>query len=473
MDRYNLIYIFADQWRRDICSVYNNTQAITPNMMEMAKDGVVFENAVSTCPLCSPHRASLLTGKHPLNTGIFTNCKTGSDIRLKDDEICAGDILKDNGYKTAYIGKWHLDEPELNHSENPVSGAQRWDAYTPEGIRRHGFDYWYAYNAWDEHMRPHYWKNTPEKIFHEGWSVEHETDVAINYIDNLDKKDNFAMFISWNPPHSPYDQVPQKYLDMYDENKLMLKENVKFPNIKHHTYEEDYMPEEKLRLTTAQYYAAVSGLDENLGRIIKYLKDNNLYENTLLVISSDHGDMLGSHGLIGKHVWFEESVGIPLIMCGANLPKDKRLNTVIGSPDMLPTILNLISCKTNVSFEGEDVSNAIQEDDLHKEKACFLAACPGREVFLKDFAKANKNPENFGWRAIRTRQYMYVIDVGYDIKPKLQRILYNLKQDELQQNPQLIQSASENNIAHELELKLIKWIKEQNDGFITHLENAM
>ncbi len=466
----NLIYIFADQWRRATCSAYGDEQAITPNMQSMANEGVVFENAISTCPLCSPHRASLLTGKHPLSTGIFTNCKTGSDIRLQDDEVCAGDILKENGYKTAYIGKWHLDEPELNNCASPLSGAQRWDAYTPPGVRRHGFDFWYAYNAWDEHMHPHYWTDTQEKIYHKGWSVEHETDVALNYIDKLDSEDNFAMFISWNPPHNPYEQVPQKYLDMYDENKLQLRGNVKYPDIMHHTYEKETMDEATLRRVTAQYYAAVTGLDEHLGRIINYLKENNLYDNTLLVLSSDHGDMMGSHGLIGKHVWHEESVGIPMILSGANLPQGKRINTVIGSPDMLPTILSLINCKTDASFEGEDVARAIEQDEKFSEKACYLAACPGREVFLKEFEQANKNPQHFGWRAIRTQKHMYIIDVGYKTQPQLQRTLYNLQEDELQLNPRTVTDVNKDEIASKLEKELVGWIKAQNDGFTAHID---
>ncbi len=122
-------------------------------------------------------------------------------------------MLKDHGYATSYIGKWHLDASELNFFEQPESGADHWDAYTPEGERRQGFDYWYSYGAMDNHLDPHYWENTPEKVVPKLWSPEAETNVALDYLKNHNYDKPFCMFISWNPPHPPYDQVPKKYVD--------------------------------------------------------------------------------------------------------------------------------------------------------------------------------------------------------------------------------------------------------------------
>ena len=107
----NLIYIFADQWRRDAVGIYNK-EVITPNIDTLAKDGFVFNRAYSTSPVCSPHRACLLTGKFPIQNGVFTNCKPGIDAQLSEDDICVSDVLKENNYETGYIGKWHLDKPD-------------------------------------------------------------------------------------------------------------------------------------------------------------------------------------------------------------------------------------------------------------------------------------------------------------------------------------------------------------------------
>src|SRR5690625_4268409 len=194
----NILYVFADQWRRQAVGYAEEDPVVTPNIDRFAKESMVFSQAVTCTPLCSPHRASLLTGKYPLSTGVYTNCKVGADVMLREEETCMSDVLKQAGYQTGYIGKWHLDLPEKNHTDNPESGAEGWDAYTPPGPKRHGFDYWYSYGAWDSHLAPHYWQDSPEKIQVDQWSVEHETDRAIAFIQNRKKEQPFALFVSWS-----------------------------------------------------------------------------------------------------------------------------------------------------------------------------------------------------------------------------------------------------------------------------------
>ncbi|MFR1832845.1 MAG: sulfatase-like hydrolase/transferase [Lachnospiraceae bacterium] len=464
----NLLFVFADQWRRDAMGFAGKDPVKTPNMDGFAEESVFCTDAVSTFPLCSPHRASLLTGKNPLHTGVFTNCKTGLSMGLKEDEICIGDVLKSCGYQTGYIGKWHLDEPEQNHCPNPQSGAKNWDAYTPPGHKRHGFDFWYSYGAWDQHMSPHYWTDSPKQIQVKKWSPEHETDIALEYIKSHKDSGPFALFVSWNPPHSPYDQVPRKYLDLYKE-ELPLKENVELENIHHHTYEPVGYSRKELLQVTKEYYAAVSGLDDQFGRLIQTLKEMGIYEDTLIVLSADHGDMMGSHGLMAKHVWYEESIGIPLVIGGGGLKK-RICHTLIGSPDFMPTILGLLELPIPESAEGMDCSGDIKGSLEHPDHVCFLAACPGRDVFLEKFRKAGKNPMDFGWRGIRTRKYVYVIDVGYETTPKQSRHLYDLEEDPLQMRPEVIENSKEHPVAGFLESRLKEWLKDQNDGFLMNIE---
>ena len=149
----NLVFVFADQWRAGAMGYANEDPVLTPLMDRFCSESTYCDHTFSTFPVCSPHRASLMT-----------NCKRGLPLRLGDDEICVGQVLKEAGYDTAYIGKWHLDEPEQNHCEEPKSGARDWDAYTPPGVRRHGFDYWYSYGTYDMHLSPHYWQDTDEMI---------------------------------------------------------------------------------------------------------------------------------------------------------------------------------------------------------------------------------------------------------------------------------------------------------------------
>ena len=462
----NLLFIFADQWRRTAVGYAGCESVETPNIDKFAQESAVFTNAVSTCPLCSPARASLLTGKHPLSTGVFTNCKTGTSMRLADDEVCISDILKQEGYQTGYIGKWHLDEPESNHSEKPVSGASNWDAYTPLGPRRHGFDFWHTYNAWDNHLNPHYWGDSPQKITINKWSPIHETEVALQFLENRNQNQNFALFISWNPPHSPYDTAPQQYKDLYEHKKLERKANVELGDVMHHTYEAFPIDEETYTELQRDYYAAISGLDDQFGKLISYLKDQQLFEDTLIVLTADHGEMLGSHKLIGKHVWYEESIGIPLVIGGMGIEK-KIDSTVIGSPDIAPTILELLSVPIPSTMEGTSCKEPVLEGKTILDKVCYIAACPGRDVFLKAFAQADLNPKAFGWRAIRTKNDCYVVDVGYETTPQLKRYYYDLEKDPLQLHPQ--EPAND----HPLQTILLDWLKESKDPFMMHLNKEI
>lgn len=459
----NLLFVFADQWRRSAVGFSHDEQVETPNMDQFANESVVFTNAVSTCPLCSPARASLLTGKHPLSTGVFTNCKTGSPIRLQDEEVCISDVLKVQGYQTGYIGKWHLDEPELNHTSHPSSGAKNWDAYTPPGPRRHGFDFWYAYNACDEHLSPHYWSSSDESIKVEQWSPIHETDIALDYLDKRDPNKPFALYLSWNPPHSPYDTAPEKYKAPYADKKLAKRGNVQLGDgVMHHTFEPVPMHEKEFIKLQKDYYAAITGLDDQFARLYAYMRNEGLLENTLVVLTADHGEMLASHALMGKHVWYEESIGIPLVIGGGGIAP-RVLSTVIGTPDIAPTLLSLLDLPIPQSMEGVDCSPIITSGKEDLSKVGYLAACPGRELFLKEFARASLDPRSFGWRALRTPTECYVIEVGYTTKPHLKRYLYNLAEDPLQLEPELLQEP------HPYEELLKNWMREQKDQFILHL----
>ena len=458
----NLLFVFADQWRAGAIGYAREDPVKTPNMDKFCKESTYCDHIFSTFPVCSPHRASLMTGKYPLSSGFFTNCKKGLSLRLKDEEICVGQVLKRSGYETAYIGKWHLDEPEQNICEFPKSGARDWDAYTPPGVRRHGFDYWYSYGTYDMHLSPHYWHDSDEMIKVNKWSPEHETDKAIEYLSKIRNKSKpFGMYISWNPPHSVYSEVPDEYLKLYDN--VELKENVIFENIHHHTGENAAMSEEELRLTTKQYYAAITGLDKQFGRLIDYLKENDLYEDTLVILSADHGDMMGSHGLMGKHVWYEESIKIPFVV-HLSENKNKRCSTCMGSQDMMPTVLGLLGCAIPDTVEGEDCSKFIKGDE-DADRVSFIMACPGRADFVEKFKKAGKNPAEYGWRGIRTKRYTYVMELGYDVIFNPKRYLYDIQNDPLQKRTLDLELEENKQLAGNLEEEVIKWLKRQNDGF--------
>lgn len=466
MAKKNLIFLFADQWRGSAIGYAEDDPVITPNMDAFCEESTYCTNVFSSFPLCSPHRASLMTGKYPLSAGFFTNCKNSIPLRLKDKEIGIGEVLKEGGYQTAYIGKWHLDEPEINHSPHPQSGARDWDAFTPPGPRRHGFDYWYSYGAWDDHLDPHYWHDTSKMNKVHQWSVEHETDKAIEYLKEIrNAEDPFALYVSWNPPHSPYDQVPKKYFGLYKDKELSFRKNVKLDHIHHHTGEQTDFTAEDLMKATKQYYAAISGIDDNFGRLIHLLKDNGLYDDTIIVLSSDHGDMMGSQGLMGKHVWYEEAIKIPFVIRVPGNEKKKCL-TCMESPDMMPTLLRLLNLPIPETVEGVDCSEYLVTEKEDLAKASFLCACPGRDIFIKKFKEHNLNPESFGWRGIRTQSFTYVMELGYDVFPRKKCYLYHTSEDKYQMDTLDLNLEKNRQISKYLEEMVIDWMERQNDGFL-------
>ncbi len=297
VEKPNLLFVFADQYRKQAVGFMNEDPVLTPHLDRLAEEGFAFTNAVSSCPICSPYRAMLMTGRFPMSTGITSNCMPGTDLEMDDKEQCIGDILQAHAYSTAYIGKWHLEIPSLNRSESPIDGAtDAWDGWTPPGHRRHGFDFWYAYNCNGKHFDPNYWKDTPDRIDVDQWSVAHETEVAMEFIRNAPRDKPFALFMSWNPPHNPY-VAPEQYMTLYDDADLTERANVESTELSGKRYR--------------SYLAAVSSCDDHFGRLMAFLEKEGLSENTIVVFTSDHGEMMGSHGRYAKSVWYDESIGIP------------------------------------------------------------------------------------------------------------------------------------------------------------------
>lgn len=444
----NLLYIFADQWRYHALGYSKEDFVQTPNMDAFAKESLFFENAISTYPLCSPHRAALLTGKTPLESGFWTNCKKELALSptLAPQEICFSDVLKENGYDTAYIGKWHLDSSDENFYKTPQSGATNWDAFTPRGERRHGFDYWHSYGAMDNHLEPHYWEDSNQKLVFDKWSPEHEREVLENYLTNIrDKAKPFAAVLSWNPPHPPYDKVPQEFLPLYS------KEHVYRANVPQEM-KEDPVYIEKF----TQYYAAITSLDKQFGLLIEYLKQNNLYEDTTIILSADHGDCMGSHGLYGKNIWYEESIKIPFMI------KDKDItpglnSAIFESRDHAPTILSLLNLAIPQTMTGK----AYDKVDTEYAYLCML---PGMPELVEAYSKLGLDSKSFGWRGLRSKDFTYVIDNGIKPNEKQVRYYYNLKEDPLQLKPEILNK--EDKRCQQFDAILKQLCMEQKDFFL-------
>lgn len=441
----NLLYIFADQWRRDAIGFYDHGIK-TPNLDAFAGESAVFDRAYSSCPLCSPHRGCLLTGKQPIATNVFTNCKPGVESFLREEDICVSDILKREGYRTGYIGKWHLDKPD---------GTGGWDACTPPGGRRHGFDFWYSYGACDSHMTPHYWNTEGNRVDVRQWSVEHETDVAIEFLKKNGRQ-NFALFISYNPPHSPYDLTPEKYQELYTgKERDGNQANMPAPDGAGDVLGPDW----NLGAVVRGYYGAVSGLDENIGRLFACLKENNLYEDTYIFISADHGDMLGDHERRAKHIWYEGAVGIPLLIGGGGI-RPMRTDTLISSPDQTATMLGLLGIPVPEFMQGKDISPLIRGEAFEGQNSIMAAAFPNEGERIVEFAAHGENFYDFGWRCVITKNYKLAVCRGMDYGLSGKSYLYDLQNDP-NENVNIDSPDIEESMLKELE----QWCDATGDGF--------
>ena len=467
MKKPNLLFIFADQWRRDAMGFMKKDEVITPNIDSFAEEALSFDNAMSACPLCSPNRATMFTGKYPISHGVWTNCKNGlNNVFLKEEEITLMDVLKNNGYTTGYIGKWHLDLPESNLVENPKSGARDWDAYTPPGKKRHGVDYWYSYGAYDHHLEPHSWNDSEEMIQVKQWSVEHETDRALEFIDK-NKENPFALIVSWNPPHTPLDLVPQKYVDIYAGKKFKVNPNVLLTDVTDHT--ESVNPrlnftDDEYQEIMRKYFAAVTGVDENFGRLLQKLKDDGLYDDTIIVLTADHGELLCAHRLWSKHVWYEESVAVPFIIKYGDRYIKGRTESVLNGVDIMPTILSLMGLPIPNTVEGVDLKEVILTGDK-KENYAILSAYPGQVRAVKGFEEIGEKNIDYGWRAVRSERYTYVINRGYRLDYGVERLLYDNIADPYQLNPVKIDKIEENPLAEKFEKILKEWANKYQDNF--------
>ncbi len=366
----NVIYVFPDQLRNSAMEFWGMEKykqyvrfapdpVHTPNLNKFADESVVLSFAQSNCPLSSPHRGMLLTGMYPQNNGVTLNCNSNRPVsNLKQDAITISDIFSQNGYDCAYIGKLHVDYPTPNNPQNPGTFVENqnpvWDAYTPPE-RRHGFNYWYSYGTYDVHKSPHYWDT--DGIRHEvkEWSPKHETDKAIEYLESeRNTSKPFFLMISMNPPHGPYsslDDCEEIDYNLYKDiplEQLLVRSNIN--------------PELKNKQASAPYYfASITGVDREFGRLLSALDKLGLAQNTIVVFSSDHGETMASHVEDPKNSPYTEAINVPFIIRYPGILQPHVSDMLLSTPDITPTLLSLAGLKDQIpgAIQGYDSSGQL------------------------------------------------------------------------------------------------------------------
>lgn len=377
--RPNLVFVFTDQQSRDMLGCYGNPDIITPNLDAFARESVQFEHCVSSSPVCTPYRGMLLSGQHPLYNGAVHN-----DVpMLANNGKCFGHALGEAGYRTGYIGKWHL------------YGHER-DRPVPPGKMRYGFDDCFLTNNCHVDYRPghcYYWNDRGEKIFFDEWEVDGQTRQAIEFLDTCRKEDPFALFLSWHPPHDVgidlesltfrYD-TEDELMSLYDREKIRLRPSA------------TDTPE--LRRAYHGYYAMCTGVDRAFGRLVEKLKQKGLYDNTILVFTSDHGDNLHSYGYrIAKDHPEDTAARVPFLLRLPNGATCRRSELLVGSLDLMPTLLGLMDLAIPGTCQGRDLSGAIlnHDDGAVESVPLFFHKPAWSGVYTRDYTYGNGELDHF------------------------------------------------------------------------------
>ena len=365
----NVVFVFADQWRAQAAGFAGDPNVHTPVLDKLAASSVRFNMAVSTCPVCSPYRASLLTGQYPLTHGVFLN-----DVCLSDKPVSLAQAFRGAGYRTGYIGKWHVD----GHGRS---------SYIPRE-RRHGFEFWKVLECTHDYNRSFYYADEDVKLQWEGYDAAAQTREAQRYIREQAGQP-FLLVLSWGPPHDPYLTAPERYQAMYDPAKLKLR-----PNVPEDT--------EAVRKKIAGYYAHCSALDDCLGQLWATLRDTGIERDTIFVFTSDHGDMLGSHGRFNKQVPHDEAIRVPFLIRWSHLSEGERVVTApFGTPDIMPTLLGLAGVEIPKTVEGLDFSGHLRGGPAPGGGAALIAC-------YAPFGQWTRKGGGREYRGVRTERYTYV-----------------------------------------------------------------
>ncbi len=378
----NILWICTDQQRFDTLRSLGNTHIHTPNLDRLLEQGVSFERTYCQSPVCTPSRASFLTGRYPRTTGITRN---GND-KCPDDEVLVPQILSDHGYTCGLIGKLHLSAADgrtevlpkqhgydmVKWCHGPRDGWGDDNAYQ-KWLRSQGVSWDTDYHGKDGGIDPEFHQTT--------WCANE----AIRFAgDNADKP--WMLSINIFDPHHPFDP-PAAYKAKYPAEDMPLPkwregELDNKPLIQRDDHENGgqsglgpackSMSDRDIQEYISDYYAMVDLIDVQMGRLIDHLDATGQRDNTVIIFHSDHGEMLGDHGLIlkGGH-FYEELVHVPLIVsCPAKMQSNLRSHGLVELVDLAPTILDLAGIDVPLAMQGKSLAailNGTATPDHHKD----------------------------------------------------------------------------------------------------------
>ncbi len=350
--RPNVVFIFTDEWRAQATGYAGDVNCHTPNLDRFASQSINFINAGAGCAVCCPHRASLLTGQYPQTHGVFIN-----DVELDPDCDSIARAFGRQGYSTGYIGKWHV-------YGSPLGQCERRRSFVPRSHQM-GFDYWKGFECChDYNNSPYFFNDDPTPRLWEGYDAFAQSQDAARFIREQAAGDRpFLLMLSLGPPHFPLHTAPREYRAMYEGRELALRPNVPPAH--------RALAQQELR----GYYAHIAALDDAFAIVRDAIEAAGIAGQTILIHTSDHGDMRQSQGLDTKLFPWDESVCVPFLMrCPGLAPAGgSACAAPIDGPDVMPTLLGLCGLEIPRSVEGRDWSAVINgQQILTGNEAIFL-----------------------------------------------------------------------------------------------------
>ena len=431
----NVIYLFSDEHRWQSMSIGDMPEVKTPNMKRLAGQGVAFRHCVSNYPVCSPHRAILMTGRWPYrqkmrdkNPGMIDN-----SLPLSPDQMTLGKAFKNAGYATGYVGKWHL-------------GGVRAEPF--------GFDLSLLWGGTNNHWNSKYFPKDATPVVCTEYNATAMSDQALKFID--EHKDHpFFLMVSWNPPHSNFTDAPEDKKALYPDGSLPSRPNVSGGKYKGKMTEERKQKRAKRQSKSYYgYHAHVTAIDEELGRMMKKLDDLGLAENTILVYSSDHGSMLGSHGVGGKRQPYEESIRVPfMVRWPGEVPAGRKVDSLFASIDIMPSVCAMAGVPVPETCDGQDFSPAMRGQKGPEPKSQFIMH------ICKDHASGGQNHPAPIFRGVTTGRYTYAL---YPDRPWC---LFDNQTDPYQMK-NLIDDPAMAQTRDEMRAMLAQWLKTAEDPFV-------
>jgi arylsulfatase len=390
--RPNVLIIHVDQHRIDCLGAYGNADVKTPHIDQLAAEGVRYENSFCPYPVCTPSRYSLLSGMYVNQHRGWSNRST-----LAPEIDTFARVLRSAGYRTCAVGKMHFTPTYLDVGFDRMllaeqDGPGRWDDDYHRYLMRLGLvDRNDLEDQRAEYRRgapPAYWEtfgamtsNLPEAHHSTTWIA----DQAVETLDGWNADGSYLLMVGFIKPHHPSDP-PAPWHEMYDPAKLTLLPGwTEKPLERDMKYNRGYFPhaelnQRRLRRAMAYYYATVSQIDHQVGRMIERLKSKGLYDNTLIVYTADHGDFMGFHHMLLKgNFMYDPLVKVPLII---KWPGGRRAGQVssqlVNNVDLAPTICRVAGCRPGMQMRGNDLT-----DPSPGHRLIFAEHRGGREVMAR------------------------------------------------------------------------------------------